>query len=132
MSTSGIQQRFERYNDAFLARDAKRIAACYHVPSMTIRADGSFHTFDSSEEIDRFFATVSQTYYEEGMRDVEMKDFEVRMIGGESALITVEWFMKRSDGSIIRNWKQSYNLLKQGNYWVFLLSTFHRDAYPTA
>ena len=124
MNPPGIQRLFDRYNDAFLARDAKRIAACYHVPCMTIRADGSFHIFESGAEIERFFATVSETYHEEGMRSFEMRDVEVRMIGSESALVSMEWFMKRADDTIIRNWRQSYNLLKQGDEWVFLLSTY--------
>ena len=35
--------------------------------------------------------------------------------------------MKRVDSSILRDWKQSYNLVKQDEGWLFLLSTMHRD-----
>jgi hypothetical protein len=48
-------------------------------------------------------------------------------IGALSALATMDWEMLREDGTVIRRWRQSYNLLRVETEWRILASTFHQN-----
>lgn len=123
--TNEIRTFLEEYNTAFASIDGKRIAALYHMPTVTMRGDGSIHCLQSREELARFFQGVADTYYKDGYRGGRFKNLEVVPIGGRSALATLDWEMQRGDGSVIREWRQSYNVVRVGNVWQILVSTFH-------
>jgi hypothetical protein len=77
---------FDDYNRTFAERDGAAISMFYSVPSVSMRGDKSTHCF-------RF------------------ADLEVQAIG-RSVLATLEWQNTRPDGSIVRKWRQSYNLIR--------------------
>jgi ketosteroid isomerase-like protein len=116
---------FHQYNEAFASLDGDRIAALYHAPAITVRGDGSVHCLRSHEELARFFQGVVDTYHREGSRGSTMHDTEVVAIGQRSALATMTWKMLRADGSLIRQWRQSYNLVRLAEGWRILVATFH-------
>jgi hypothetical protein len=39
--------------------------------------------------------------------------------------VTVDWELLRADDSVIRKWRQSYNLVRVDGGWQILVSTFH-------
>jgi ketosteroid isomerase-like protein len=123
--TNEIRAFLEEYNTAFASIDGKRIAALYHMPTVTMRGDGSIHCLQSREELARFFQGVADTYYKDGYRGGRFKNLEVVPIGGRSALASLHWEMQRGDGSVIREWRQSYNVVRIGDVWQILVSTFH-------
>jgi hypothetical protein len=123
--TNEIRAFLEEYNKAFASIEGKRIAALYHMPTITMRGDGSIHCLQSRDELARFFQGVADTYYKDGYRGGRFKNLEVVPIGGRSALASLDWEMQRGDGSVIREWRQSYNVVRIGNVWQILVSTFH-------
>jgi hypothetical protein len=114
----------ETYNEAFASIDSTRIAALYYSPCITLRGDGSIHCL-TSRDLGSFFQGVAETYYREGYRNGRFKILQVVPIGGRSALVTVDWELLREDGSVIRGWRQSYNLVRVQATWQILVSTFH-------
>ena len=54
-----------------------------------------------------------------------MHDTEVVPVGQRSALATMTWKMLRADGNLMRQWRQSYNLVRLTEGWRILVSTFH-------
>jgi ketosteroid isomerase-like protein len=123
--TSDIEAFFEAYNEAFASFDGHRIAALYHLPTVTMRGDGSIHCLRSREELARFFQGVADTYRKDGYAGSRFEGLQVSPIGGRSALATLDWKMSRGDGSLIREWRQSYNLVRVVSGWEILVSTFH-------
>ncbi len=123
--TDEIRGFFEEYAEAFDSIDGNCIAALYHMPTVTMRGDGSIHCLQSREELARFFQGVADTYYKDGYRSGRFKDLQVTPIGERSALATMDWELQRADGSVIRAWRQSYNVVRVGNGWQILVSTFH-------
>lgn len=117
---------FDAYARAFEGRDSARIADFYSVPCMSLRGDGSLHAYQSRAEIEAFFKGVADSYHREGMRHTEAKDLAIVPIGSQGVLATVDWFMYREDRSLIRPWRQSYNLARADTGWRILLSIFHR------
>jgi hypothetical protein len=123
--TEELSLFFEQYNQAFASIDGERIAALYCVPTVTMRADGSIHCLQSREELARFFQSVAESYRREGYRNGRFKNLQIVPIGARSALATMDWELLRGDGSVIRQWRQSYNVVRHGTAWRILVSTFH-------
>jgi len=131
--TSDVRAFLDNYNEAFASLDGQRIAALWHVPTVTMRGDGSIHCFESREELARLFQGVAETYDKDGYAGGRMDELHVSPIGGRSALATLVWKMLRRDGSLIREWSMSYNLVRVTTGWQILVSTFHLpSATPAA
>lgn len=126
-----VRAFFDQYNEAFASFDGKRIAALYYMPTVTMRGDGSIHCLQSSEDLASFFQGVVDTYRKDGYSDGNFKNFEALAIGGLSALATMDWELLRQDGSVIKSWRQSYNVVRTPEGWRILVSTFH-VAKPSA
>ena len=122
---SNVRAFFESYQAAFDSIEGERIAALYHIPTVTMRGAGSIHSLQSREELARFFQGVADSYQKDGYAGGSFEEFEVSPIGECSALATMDWEMRRRDGSLIRKWRQSYNLVRAGSSWQILVSTFH-------
>ena len=123
--TKEVRGFFEKYSEAFEAIDGNRIAALYYMPTVTMRGDGSIHCLQSRDELAKFFQGVEDTYYRDGYRSGSFKNLQVLPIGGRSAFATMDWEMRRGDGTLIRGWRHSYNVVRVGNGWQILVSTFH-------
>jgi ketosteroid isomerase-like protein len=120
-----ISSHYKAYADAFHARSGAQIADFYCTPCISMRGDASVHCFQSRPEIEKFFQGVADTYYEEGLRRSEIKNLEVVPIGGRSLLASMDWVFYRGDGTLLKQWRQSYNLVRVDGRWKILLSTFH-------
>lgn len=119
-----------QYNEVFATYDGDQIAALYCVPTITMRGDGSIHCFQSREEIAKFFQGVVDAYRAEGATGGTPHDIVAISIGERSALATVTWKSLRPDGSVARQWRQSYNLVRFAVGWRILATTFHLSAIP--
>ena len=119
-----VRAFLESYREAFDSIDGARIAALYHSPCITLRGDGSIHSL-TARELTSFFQGVADTYHREGYRSSRFRIVELVPIGGRSALATADWELLRGDGSVIRGWRQSYNLVRVQAGWQILVSTFH-------
>jgi len=123
--TDQINKFFDDYNRTFAGRDGTAISMFYSVPSLSMRGDGSTHCFQSREELAAFFKEVADRYEREGASGARFLDLAVQPIGGRSVLATLEWQNTRSDGSVVRKWRQSYNLIRPDDRWQIFVSTFH-------
>jgi hypothetical protein len=123
--TSEISKFFSDYTRLFDARDGATIAMYYHAPSISMRADASVHIFQTRRELQLFFQEVAEKYYAEGQRGSRYINLDVKPIGSKSVLATMDWQMLRGDGSTIRTWRQSYNLIRPDGRWQILVSTIH-------
>jgi len=123
--SNDISKFFSDYTKPFETRDGSAIAAFYHVPCVSMRPDGSVHCFQSREEMRTFFQRVADQYHLEGHRASSFSDLDVKPIGSKSVLASLEWQMLKEDRSIIRTWRQSYNLIRPDGRWQIFVSTFH-------
>jgi hypothetical protein len=121
-----VQGFFETYANTFASIDGAAIAKLYHAPCVTVRGDGSVLCLQTREEAQAFFQKVADGYYREGFRGGPFANLIVVPIGTRSALATLDWEMLREDKTVIRRWRQSYNLLRVGAEWRILAATFHQ------
>jgi hypothetical protein len=123
--TEEVRRFFETYATTFASINGAAIAKLYHAPCVTVRGDGSVLCLQTKEELQAFFQKVADGYYREGFRGGPFAYLEVVATGTRSALATMDWEMLREDKTVIRRWRQSYNLLRVGADWKILASTFH-------
>jgi hypothetical protein len=117
---------FETYANTFASIDGAAIAKLYHAPCVTVRGDGSVLCLQTRDEVQAFFQKVADGYSREGFRGGPFANLHVAPIGTRSVLATLDWEMLREDKTVIRRWRQSYNLLRVGTEWRILASTFHQ------
>lgn len=119
-----IHKFFDDYNRTFQTADGAAIATFYHAPCLTMRGDGSIHCFQSRDEIAAFFQAVAEGYNREG-NGGDFQNLVVQPIGGRSVLSTMDWRLMRADKSLVRQWRQSYNLIRVDGRWQIFVATFH-------
>jgi hypothetical protein len=121
-----VRRFFETYANTFASIDGAAIAKLYHSPCVTVRGDGSVLCLQTRDEVQAFFQKVADGYSREGFHGGPFANLDVVAIGTRSALATLDWEMLREDKTLIRRWRQSYNLLRVGTEWRILASTFHQ------
>jgi hypothetical protein len=104
----------------------------YFVPGVALRGDGTVQALPSRTEVEGFFQAAVDSYHRDGCRGIRFKDLDVVPMGARGALGTVTWELLRADGSALRHWRQSYNLVRIGAGWQIFASTFHAGGAPGA
>lgn len=120
-----VTEFFDGFVEAFSSFKGARIAKLYHAPGVALRGDGSIECLQSRAEIERFFQTTLDGYYRNGCRATRYRDLDVVPMGSRSALGTVTWDLLAEDGRALREWRQSYNLVRVEDGWQVLTSTYH-------
>jgi hypothetical protein len=121
---------FDDFVEAFGSFSGARIATRYLVPGMAVRGDGSIQCLQSRAEVEGFFQTAVDSYHRDGCRGIRFKDLDVVPMGSRSVLGTVTWELLREEGSVLRQWRQSYNLVRVEAGWQILASTYHVGYVP--
>jgi hypothetical protein len=121
----------EDYMRAFDTFDSGTIASFYNVPCVAVRGDGSVYCLSDDEELNSFIHKIVGTYQQEGWQHFRYRNLEVTAIGTQNALASVDWQMLRNDSSLVRWWRQSYNLLRIGSQWKILASIVHQSRQQT-
>ena len=116
---------FKRYQSAFDQKNWGTFAALFHEPAMSVRADGSVMVISTHAEGARLYASVAAAWQEQGYAQFEMENFDVMELGRDSRLVSFDWLMLGSDGTLIRRWRQFYQLIRSTQAWQVFTSTFH-------
>ena len=114
-----------KYNKIFDTGNMEEFSKLFCEPFISVRADGSIANMPTNEIACEFFKTVYKTWQNEGYETFTTKDFEVIEIGNNSMLVTFTWEMLDKNQNLIKEWRQSYNLLRDKENWKVVTSTFH-------
>ncbi len=127
MSTLNQQAHdfFEKYQSTFDSGNMSAFAKLFSEPFISVRPDGTIQSMPTNESASIFFHYVKENWQQEGYSSFATKDFDVTPIGASSMLVTLTWQMLDRDNNLIREWRQSYNLLLRNNLWTVITSTFH-------
>lgn len=113
-----------RYGRAFDNFDIQTILNYYHTPCFTFKFGKLFAHL--TEEIKlKYFQDLLESYRQEGYANAEIPNFELKRMGKESVLLTVEWVCKRSDGTIAFDFWDSYHLIYIDENWKILGDTVY-------
>jgi hypothetical protein len=114
------------YLDAWNAGDAARVCDAYLVPSV-IHSEGAVHAnLDEASRRAWLGDYVESTRPElaAGTR-WECPSLEVTPLGSDGCLVTARWVFRRTDGSAVEDYFDSYLLVRVDGRWVFLADVIH-------
>ena len=124
--TIEAKEFFTKYRTAFDKGNMDEFCMFFNEPFLSVRADGTIQSLATNKEAKDFFSKVIELWKKEGYQSFSISDFEVQALGKKSILVTFSWNMLNKDSHFIRQWRQSYNLVKEKSEWKVILSTFHR------
>ncbi len=121
------KQFFAHYGNTFDTWDMKKFSSFFHEPFISIRGDGTSRIMQDNIEAEIFFTSVLAKWKRDGYVKFSTKDYEVISLGTKSMLVTFTWQMMNKEDKIIKEWRQSYNLINENQTWKIIMSTFHLE-----
>ena len=119
------QEFFREYGVVFDIGNMEVFSKRFAEPFLSIRPDGTIQSMPTNESAAEFFDTVFLSWKQERYSSFATRDYDVTPIGKEAMLVTFTWEMLDKNKELIRDWRQSYNLVKQYGVWKVYASTFH-------
>jgi hypothetical protein len=120
-----LRDFFQEYARSFDAKAWLTFVSHYHEPALSVRGDGAHMLLPDRQCARDFFESVASAWRDEGYAHFTTRDLQVHRLGARCAMVTFVWEMRRQDGSEIRQWRQSYEVLRRGDRWQVIVSTFH-------
>lgn len=130
INSESVSSFLHSYVAAFNACNGVAIAMHYACPSLSLRGDGACTLLESRELAAPHFTTMAKAYADQGCVDWRAENVDIHPVGSKCALVSVDWTMLRSDGSAIRTWRHSYNLLANGTHLLILLAAYNSPSVP--
>ena len=116
---------FDDFVTAFRTFDGGEVARRYIAPYVALHADGSLACLTSQADIAQVFQQVVNAYHAEGCRSCRYHGLHVQLLGARSLLATVTWELLRGDGSVLKEWRESYNPACVADGWRIFASVDH-------
>jgi len=101
---------FDRYAERYMESDAETVADMCEIPFLALRSGEAFHLPDR-EAVVAHFAVNMLAYQSAGADRADIVDIEVQEQGTEAVLATVHWHFRAADGTMIRDFRTSYQLV---------------------
>ena len=127
MMLQEIEEFFHRYARAAEAMNADDLARLHHAPCIKIHGDGAIECLSTHDAVREFFQALAGKYAARDHSGGRFLDCEVKPLGTAAALASLTWEQFRSDGSIYRRFRRSYNLVRVGPDWKIVAATAHRE-----
>lgn len=103
-------QFFQRYAELYMAGDAEAVADLCEVPFLAVRSGATFHLLDRQAVVEHFAGNMA-AYRSVGAAAAEIAGIDLREQGTEAVLATVNWHVKAADGTILRDFSTSYQVI---------------------
>jgi hypothetical protein len=114
------------YLDAWNAGDIDGVCDAYHVPAL-IYKDGAVQVnLDAESRLAYLGAYLDSTRAElaRGTR-WECPSLEIQPLGRDAFLATARWTFRRTDGTVLEDYPDSYLLVRIEGRWAFLADVIH-------
>ena len=115
---------FSNYAKCYDEFNMEGLVKYYFAPTLMVK-NGLVVALMTYDEIHEHLEGLLAGYKEHGYLKGNLAGIEVKPLGTWSAAITVHWIIDHVNGSILRDFHSTYNLLKQEGYWKILVTTNH-------
>jgi len=115
---------FTDYAKGFDTFDAEGLAKYFYSPAHMVQ-NGTVTTFGTPDEVLKQIKGLLANYQKLGYKKGNLVEIEVKPMGAWSAAVSVHWIIDHVDGSILRDFHCTYNLLLQEGDWKILVATNH-------
>ena len=121
-----LRGHFDEYAAAFSDYDEERLVSFFHVPCLMVNAS-SVVLLPDTEAVQASIRGLLRYHRDEGVELARVQDFSTVFLGASLALAHVEWLVHRV-GLSAWEFRNSYNLVSQGEGWKIVASTTHEAA----
>jgi ketosteroid isomerase-like protein len=121
-----MQQFWEAYSERYMASDLDAVAAVYEAPFLAVREGQTIHLRDR-EEVRAHLAGLMEAYRNAGATEAAIADLQVVQLDDASSLATVRWIARSEDGTALREFTVTYQMLRRSDGWTILSYTYHAD-----
>ncbi len=127
MSDPPIERFFETYAERYMASDADAIAAMCEVPFLAVREGRAIHLGDR-EAVREHLAALMEAYRNAGATRATIAELQVTQLDRSSVIATVRWNALTADGTLLRDFTTSYQMLREeSGEWRILSYTYHDE-----
>ncbi len=127
MSDAPIERFFETYAERYMASDADAIAAMYEAPFLAVREGRAIHLGDR-EAVREHLAALMEAYRNAGATRATIAELQVTQLDRTSVIATVRWNALTADGTLLRDFTTSYQMLREeSGEWRVLSYTYHDE-----
>ncbi len=121
---SDLDTFFAHYAERYMASDVDAISALYEAPLLAVRDGRAIHLPDRAAVRDHL-TEVMGAYSRSGAARADVDDLVVEPLGASSANATVHWHVRATDGSLLKDFRTTYHLLRVDGGWRVLAYTNH-------
>jgi SnoaL-like domain len=109
-----------------MASDVDAIGAVYEAPVMAVREGRLIHLADTTA-VREHLAELMAAYARSGAARADIADLDVEALGRSSAFATVHWHVQAADGTLLKDFRTTYHLVRVEGGWRILSYTNHDD-----
>lgn len=96
----------------------------FHMPCHMIMSDGQPLDITSTTDLVTFNEQRRAEFLDAGVTQARLCGSDLTTQGSNTALITANWELLRSDGSLERSWRHFYTMIRPAKSWVIVVSAF--------
>lgn len=123
---SEVAPFFAQYAERYMASDVNAISAVYEAPLLAVREGRAIHLPDKTA-VREHLAELMKAYERAGAARADIAELDVVPLGSSSAIATVRWHVLDAAGTLLRDFRSTYHLLRTGEAWRILSYTNHDD-----
>lgn len=124
MDEKFFTEYFENYARAYDDFNAEALAQYFPTPTLMVKK-GSVVGLSTIEELLEHLNGKLASDREQGYKQSQLAGLEMHKEGAWGVTVTVHWMIDHVDGSTLRDFYTTYNLLKQASQWRILVTTDH-------
>lgn len=115
---------FARYAELYMASDVDAISAMYEDPFFAVRDGRAIYLTDRKAVRDHL-AELMDAYQRAGASRADIAGVEVVSLGASSQSVTVHWLVVGESEEVLKDFRTTYQLLRDGTGWRILSYTNH-------
>jgi len=123
---SDLADFFARYAERYMASDVDAISAVYEAPLLAVREGHAIH-LPNRTAVREHLAELMQAYAAAGAARADVAELEVLPLGTSSAIVMVRWEVRDATGTLLRDFRSTYQLLRVDGAWRILSYTNHHE-----
>lgn len=121
---SEFESFFASYAETYMASDVASISEVYEAPFLAVREGHAIHLPDRAAVRDHL-AGLMAAYRNAGAARADIAEIDAKSLGRSSAVITVHWNVLDSAGSMVRDLRTTYHVLRTDKGFRILSYTNH-------
>jgi ketosteroid isomerase-like protein len=119
-----IEALVEEYTRRYVAGDVDGVTEMCLAPFLAIREGRPIHMAEK-DAVHHHFGQVIAGYQAAGFASFAPVELDVHPMGESSAFVTVRWHAFDSAGTVVRDSRTTYHVLKTDDGWRFISYTNH-------